>query len=287
MSVEETVAGYIREYTKPDTIQIKLDKNRVNYILIHFGSFNPPHVGHLDFLKHTVENCGNDLSIVCALLAPRDDNFVGHKFLRTETDPLVLPQELRGKLCYADERWPKWAGILGPQRDHGWIDRFHLQELQQRAAQLGVRLNYLALRGIETDLRLRWYDLSPDPAIYMILVNTYGRQGGDSLASWDMESKTWQHLHQRGADVQLFQALLKSGKSRSAVGGFGYVRVIRASNPYVSDISSTKIRTLARQCSADTLTHHESMDVVLSWGLLRDHAVWKQWHSRQLASLGH
>lgn len=290
MSYNE-LAEHIRRIVSPSTVSISLKENRINYILLHFGSFNPPHIGHLDFLKDAYERLGTDIHMACAIVVPRSDTFIREHKYKDAVNPLILEHSVRARLYYSDKRLPIWAAVLDkPDATEAHYDRRlyrsvertpeermtkTLKDVQQKAKDLGLRLHYMALRGIEEDPGLDWHALSPAPCVNMMLVSTYGRQGKECLKSWDLGSQRWQSLSDPSNDYQLLQTALDTKQSALR----GHVRVIRALNPTVSALSSTVIRE-------GVCTEYDGNDPcehALSWSLLEEDPIWRQWRDTRVS----
>ncbi|KAM0232493.1 hypothetical protein ACHAP5_010691 [Fusarium lateritium] len=69
----------------------------VNRILLFPGSFNPPHQGHLNLLKHVFENAGEDLNIIAAIIVATDDDRLEMK-MENKDNAIILPREKRAAL---------------------------------------------------------------------------------------------------------------------------------------------------------------------------------------------
>jgi hypothetical protein len=71
-----------------------LRNDRVNRIMVYFGSFNPPHVGYFAVLEQGFRNAGPDLNIIAAIIP--------HDYRHHKKDPnakkLYLPKAERAAL---------------------------------------------------------------------------------------------------------------------------------------------------------------------------------------------
>jgi len=74
-----------------------LRSDRINSILVYPGSFNPPHRGHFELLRHGFMKSGRDMNIIAAVVLPLDDEslvkkLIGHK------SPLIFTKAERIRL---------------------------------------------------------------------------------------------------------------------------------------------------------------------------------------------
>ena len=79
-----------------------LSKDKVNRVMIFYGVFNPPHVGHLGVLCHAFQS-SPDLNIVAGLVYPLDVDQIERKN-RNSNRRLVLSEEQRSELWERDVR---------------------------------------------------------------------------------------------------------------------------------------------------------------------------------------
>ncbi|KAM0353075.1 hypothetical protein ACHAPU_001964 [Fusarium lateritium] len=82
----------------------------VNRILLFPGSFNPPHQGHLDLLKHVFDNAGEDLNIIAAIIVVTDDDRLEMKMEDKDT-AIILPRERRANLWRGNGIPVDWAWV--------------------------------------------------------------------------------------------------------------------------------------------------------------------------------
>lgn len=114
-----------------------------NTILVMPGSYNPPHYGHLELLKHGLAQGGADLNILAAIIIPTDDIRLSCKFAG-RYQPLVIPKDLRVRL------WRNAAGlppnVLVFERPG---DEWHVfcEQVGRAIRADGFRVEFMALVG--------------------------------------------------------------------------------------------------------------------------------------------
>lgn len=72
---EERIFDYGITHRPPQLVS-----DRCNRILLYPGSFNPPHLGHQELLRHAFSRSGSDLNIIAAIVLPLDDTALAWKF---------------------------------------------------------------------------------------------------------------------------------------------------------------------------------------------------------------
>ncbi|KAF5663660.1 hypothetical protein FHETE_7365 [Fusarium heterosporum] len=87
-----------------------LQPHGVNHVLLFPGSFNPPHQGHLDLLKHVFDNAGADLNIIAAIIIVTDDDRLEMKMKDKDTS-IILPREQRVNLWRGNGIPVDWAWV--------------------------------------------------------------------------------------------------------------------------------------------------------------------------------
>ena len=260
---------------------IDLQRDRINQIMIFVGPFNPPHIGHINFLKDSFANIGGDMHVACAFVIPCSDRYLCHKFKALE-HPLILPYPDRARMCLADRRWPSWAAI--PNGDESSAVE-QLTRLKTVAASKGYKIRYTVLRGAEwfrVCNGLESQSLGLAPYTDHILVNIWNRHNQDShhLSCWDLKQKPWEALYENRGLVERYQATVSSRTKAVRA----YIRVIRARPERKSRIGSTGIRALCGICEIEELSSHEGIqNAVLSWAMFVSNSTMQQWHKTEMA----
>jgi hypothetical protein len=264
----------LRNYRLP---HLRIHEHRINHILIYGGAFNPPHAGHLNFLKDSFLNAGRDMNFICAIIMPCSDSYLKETKFKDTDNPLLLPYELRARLWYEDSRWPTWAAVL-----RRWNYGYDLSNLKKIAREMDIRIQFTLLSDAATSRPLECRALGLTDYVDNVLVNTWGRQGEEnnhSLQSWNLEHPPWTALHQPGEKVERYHTTLSSRTQALR----GSVRVIRAKDEKKSTISLEKVRILSIMRSDEELKEdHCLRDNVLSWELLLQDKMWQKWRSIEL-----
>jgi hypothetical protein len=120
-----------------------LSKDKVNRVMIYYGVFNPPHVGHLGVLCHAFQSSA-DLNIVAGLVCPLDVNFIERKN-RNSNRRLVLSEEQRSVLWERDVRFPPWA-FVPRRRKYDSTEDFKT-EIASAAKKDGYEIRYIRVMG--------------------------------------------------------------------------------------------------------------------------------------------
>ncbi|KAH7164796.1 hypothetical protein DER46DRAFT_626580 [Fusarium sp. MPI-SDFR-AT-0072] len=132
-----------RPFNNGTAIQPPLIRGRVNHILLFPGSFNPPHQGHLNLLKHVFYNAGADLNIIAAIIITTDDERLKMKMDKRETG-IVLSREKRVNLWRGDGIPVDWAWVYD-NSEASW-PRFRAK-LVNAMKRDGVDLKFVLLFG--------------------------------------------------------------------------------------------------------------------------------------------
>ncbi|ROT40427.1 hypothetical protein SODALDRAFT_96197 [Sodiomyces alkalinus F11] len=114
-----------------------------NTILVMPGSYNPPHHGHLELLKHGLAQGGGDLNILAAIVIPTDDSRLSSKFAGRHR-PLVLPKHLRAQLWREAEGLPPHVFVFEKPNSEWGVFR---EQVERATRADGFRVEFMALVG--------------------------------------------------------------------------------------------------------------------------------------------
>lgn len=96
-----------------------LRRDHDHTILVIPGSFNPPHYGHLELIKHGLARGGADLNIIAAIIIPIDDTRLAMKF-DGHRNPLLFSKHQRVQLFREDRNLPPNVWVFDrSERDWG------------------------------------------------------------------------------------------------------------------------------------------------------------------------
>ncbi len=119
-----------------------LEFGRMNRILVYPGSFNPPHRGHFELLRHGFGQSGRDMNIIAAIVLPLDDDSLMRK-LGGQKDPLIFNKAERVRLWkgYVPSAW-YW---IYDRSVNEWDD--FQKRLTQAITEDGFELSWVGLCG--------------------------------------------------------------------------------------------------------------------------------------------
>lgn len=107
-SKTSSLADYIEQINFPDYYfnvvsdyglthrPLQLRSDRINHILVFPGSFNPPHLAHLELLRYGLTKSGCDLNIVAAIILFLDDKSLVENFAAKKNSVLFIKAERVG-----------------------------------------------------------------------------------------------------------------------------------------------------------------------------------------------
>lgn len=121
--------------------QPTLIKGQTNRIMVYRGSFNPPHVGHMNLLTYAFDHGGQDIR--AAIILTSSDESLETKF-REFDGTMRLSKKDRQKLWKNDDRLPLWAWVWEDSSDE-WKEL--RRRLKQKARSAGYQIEYLILYG--------------------------------------------------------------------------------------------------------------------------------------------
>jgi hypothetical protein len=119
-----------------------LTSGRTNRILVYPGSFNPPHLGHQELLRHGFSRNGGDLNIIAAIVVPLDDERLASKF-RDQPDTRIFTQAQRVRL-WKDHAPSDWYWVYGGNQE-GWYT--FQNRLAEDIVQDGFDIKFICLCG--------------------------------------------------------------------------------------------------------------------------------------------
>jgi hypothetical protein len=120
----------------PTRVPPTLENDRINRIIIYPGAFNPPHLYHMQVLRHGLQRSGQDLNVITAIVLPQDDEEIVEKRNRT----IFFPMAQRLRLWGADSHFWVYGG------GHAEFELFK-DRLERIIVQDGYQLEFVLLCG--------------------------------------------------------------------------------------------------------------------------------------------
>jgi hypothetical protein len=121
--------------------QPTLVRGQTNRIIVFRGSFNPPHVGHLNLLTYAFYHGGQDIR--AAIIMTASDESLATKFTNAD-ETMRLSKKDRQKLWKNDVRLPNWVWVYEDSSDE--LKKL-TRRLKENAYTAGYELEYLRLYG--------------------------------------------------------------------------------------------------------------------------------------------
>lgn len=116
----------------------------INRILVYPGSFNPPHLAHVEILRNGFTKSGRDMNIIAAIILPLDDEYCKRK-LGGQKRPLIFTKAERARLWngYGLSDW-YWT------YDRSESEWYNFQKrLTDNISKDGLNISWVALCGPE------------------------------------------------------------------------------------------------------------------------------------------
>jgi hypothetical protein len=236
-----------------------LSKDKVNRVIVYFGAFNPPHVGHLGALCHAFQS-SSDLNIVAGLVYPVDVGHTRRKNLDSNRR-LVLSERQRSELWERDVRFPAWA--FAPRKKWG-ISKDFEAKIANAAKQDGYEILYIRVMGPDN-----WNFDSPCPHMHShyseYLITDATRRASfvtpNGVPQPMKGYKSWQRL---GSDPKLRVQLLQQAKVvveglksslliATAIASLS-ARKVESSNSSSSDVSKDSVSHCGSSNSSTAVT---------------------------------
>lgn len=130
------------DLSKDDHMPPILRGNCMNRVILYRGSFNPPHLGHLNLLKHAFTECGEDWNVIGAIVFVLPDSSLDYKFGHT-SGTLKFSRRQRGQLWREGLADINWAFPYAYKLDwDGFLDR-----LRYAIEGDGLQVEFVALMG--------------------------------------------------------------------------------------------------------------------------------------------
>ncbi|QDS74234.1 hypothetical protein FKW77_002739 [Venturia effusa] len=121
-----------------------LHKNGVNRVLLYYGCFNPPHIAHLNVLRHIYTETSYEFNVVGAIVIPLCDKSCVSKFTNRNDSSHLYSIKERMKLWEQDPEFPDWACVV--ESDIARTDDFRF-DLRVSAGQDGFDIKFVSVFG--------------------------------------------------------------------------------------------------------------------------------------------
>ncbi|KAI4108375.1 MAG: hypothetical protein LQ339_002277 [Xanthoria mediterranea] len=138
----------------------QLDTSRTNVILVYYGPFNPPHLGHLAVLWHAYHQLAKQLNIVAAFIRPLHDDRVRFKYRDSKTKTLVLPLNDRARLWKEDPHFPPWAWVVNEPIDTSWGYDTLENNLKAHAEKDKCKIRFAHLHGPDSTPKDHFHEMT-------------------------------------------------------------------------------------------------------------------------------
>ena len=116
-------------------------KDQPNRIILYAGAFNPPHISHLQVLRHALES-SPDLNIVAAIIYLREDDYLERKNQHSGRS-LVLTNKKRANLWCRDSRLPAYTWVCDSPGIYAKLEK----DLIREARKDGLKICFVSLVG--------------------------------------------------------------------------------------------------------------------------------------------
>jgi Cytidylyltransferase-like len=225
----------------------QLSKDQPNRILIYIGSFNPPHISHLQVLRHALES-SPDLNIVAAIISMMDEDHLERKN-QLSGRSLVLTSKKRAKLWYEDSRFPACAWVC-----ESWTIFDNLQkDLVREATKDDLEIRFMSLRGPDS-----WNVLDPpmpNSTYQEYLISDAGREAEWYVVKEPPQVATWYTPWERvnPSTIRTNGQAEQGGKSRSKLGTRYAMEMLKATPCFTESAiaESSPIESLASLTSSE------------------------------------
>lgn len=116
-------------------------KDQPNRIIYYAGAFNPPHISHLQVLRHALES-SPDLNIVATIISMQNDDYLKRKN-RHSGRSLVLTSEKRANLWCRESGLPAYTWVCDSLEIYAKLEK----DLIREATKDGLEICFVTLMG--------------------------------------------------------------------------------------------------------------------------------------------